>query len=598
MFIRTKIVCTIGPSVATLEKMIALIEAGMNVARLNLSHGSNQEHAHNIALLKQAREKAGQPLAIMVDTKGPEVRLGKLPGDAIAFQAGQRFALVAQAREADELSVDHPEVLSVLTRGKRVLFDDGYIIGHVVEAEAKRVVIEMENNGTLKSRKKVNIPGVELPLPAMTKADMEDLTFACKDEVDYVAASFIRSSHHVVLIKEFIARQGKPEILVIAKIETAAGVENFDSIMQVADGIMVARGDLGVELDISLVPKLQKEMIRKCYAACRPVVTATQMLESMITNPRPTRAEVSDVANAIYDSTSSIMLSAETATGKYPIETVQQMKRVAQETEADFNYQHFFTQHAKKYHDISSAVSLAAVETAYSAGAKAIFAFTTSGTTARLISRLRPQMPIIAVTPSEKHYQQLAFNWGVIPVLCPGCKSAKEAFSTATSFALRAGILSFGDAVVVTAGVPFGRKGTTNMMIVENIGDILVRGHKGSGPKVSGSVAFVLSAETISPSTLDKKLVVLAHCDNRFLPLLKQAAGLILQNSIGDTASEKYAAMVAKTYNLPLLTRADGALLALKEGEIVTLDPQRGLIFRGSEESVSCPVFSSDEIVR
>ena len=599
MFTRTKIVCTIGPSVATLDKMIELIEAGMNVARLNLSHGSNQEHSKNVALLKQARERTQKPLAIMVDTKGPEVRLGMLPAEGIPFEPRKRFALVGKAKAKEDLTVDHPEVLSILGVGMRVLFDDGYVIGQVVDASPDRVVIEMQNSGILKSRKKVNIPGVELPLPALTEEDIEDLKHACKDDVDIVAASFIRNAHHVVSIKEFLASQGKPEILVVAKIETAAGVENFDSIIQVADGIMVARGDLGVELDLALVPKLQKQMIRKCYSACKPVVTATQMLESMINNPRPTRAEVSDVANAIYDSTSSIMLSAETAAGKYPIETVRRMKEIAIETEADFDYALFFDQHShRQYHDISSAVSMAAVKTAYGANAKAIFAFTTSGTTARYISRFRPQMPIIAVTPNEKHYHQLSFNWGVIPVLAPGCKSAKEAFSAATSYALAHGVVSFGDAVVVTSGIPFGRKGTTNMMIVENIGEVVVRGHKGIGKKISGEVVFVLSPESVDPDQLNGKLIVIAHCDSRFLPVLKKAGGIILQNGIADTMSEKYASMVAKTFEIPLMSRSDGALSSLQEGEVVTLDPQRGIVFRGSDESTTCPVFSFDGKIR
>lgn len=599
MFIRTKIICTIGPAVSTLEKMIQLIEAGMNVARLNLSHGSPQEHSKNVALLKKAREKTGSPLAIMVDTKGPEVRIGKLPNDAISFEAKQRFALVAKSKKADELTIDHPQVLPILRVGTKVLFDDGYIIAQVVEADATRVIIEMQNSGVLKSHKKLNIPGVELPLPAMTEEDIQDLTAACKDDVDYVAASFVRNAQHVIEIKEFLASQGRPDILVIAKIETAAGVDHFDSIMQMADGIMVARGDLGVELDLALVPKLQKEMIRKCYSSCKPVVTATQMLESMITNPRPTRAEVSDVANAIYDSTSSIMLSAETATGKYPIETVERMKSIAFQTEADFNYSQFFEQHShRNHHDISSAVSLAAVKTGYSANAKAIVAFTTSGATARYISRLRPQMPIIAVTPSEKHYHQLAFNWGVIPVLCPGCQNGKEAFAAATHFALAKGLISFGDAVIVTAGYPFGRKGTTNMMSVENIGEVLVRGIKGLGSKITGAITIMLSPETSSPESVKNKLVVMAHCDTRFLPHLKNAAGIILQNGIADTGSEKYALMIARTYEIPILIRADGALLVLHEGETVTLDPHKGIIYRGSEDSAVSPIFSFDKTIK
>jgi pyruvate kinase len=595
-FTRTKIVCTIGPAVATYEKMLCLMEAGMNVARLNFSHGSFEEHRRNIANLKKARAALKRPMAIMIDIKGPEIRVGKVSGDALTVKPNQRFKLVpigAKPAAPDEIPMRPLEAFSALKEGMKVLFDDGNLISTVLEAKGDLAVIEMQNGGVLKSGKGINMPGAHLELPAVTEKDIEDLKFACEEDVDLVAASFIRSSHHVLSYKEFLAKEGKPDILVIAKIENGHGVENFDSIVQVADGIMIARGDLGVEVDLALVPKLQKMMIRKCYQACKPSITATQMLESMIVNPRPTRAEVSDVANAIYDSTSAIMLSGESAVGNYPIETVLRMKSIAQEAEADFPFRVFFEQHSQRdYHDLSSAVSMAAVKTAYSANAKAIFAFTASGTTARLVSRLRPQIPIIAVTANPKVYHQLASNWGVVPVHCPGCKSAKEAFAAATAAALEEKLISFGDIVIVTAGVPFGKKGTTNMMTVQSIGEVLVRGHKGFGPKITGKVAIVLSPEAKDPESLEGRIAVIAHCDPSFLPVLKSAAGVILQNYIGDAASEKYASLVAKTFEIPVMTRADGAMSLLQEGEEITLDPQRGLVYRGSEESPACPVFS------
>lgn len=582
-FTRTKIVCTIGPAVNTLEAMIELIGAGMNVARLNFSHGTHEEHAKNIANLKKARELTDRPLAILLDTKGPEIRLGKIPGDALPVQPGMRLRLSVKGG-SDPLSIPiHPiQVLETVSEGMKILFDDGYIVSQVITAGRSEALIEIQNAGVLKSGKGVNIPEANLNLPAMTEADIADLRFGCAQDVDIIAASFIRSSHHILAIKELIASEGKSDILVIAKIENKQGVENFDSIMQAADGIMVARGDLGVEMDLAFVPKLQKMMIRKCYLACKPVVTATQMLESMITNPRPTRAEVSDVANAIYDSTSAIMLSGETAVGKYPVETVRRMKSIVKEAEADFNYRLFFEQRSlHDYHDISSSVSLAAVKTAYSANARSIFAFTASGATARLVSRLRPEMPIIALTPHLKIYHQLSFNWGVIPVYSPNCTNTRDAIRAASNYAAKTGIISFGDVVVVTAGSPFGKKGSTNMMMVENIGEILVRGHKGFGPRIHGKVSIILSPEGRDPESLQGRLVVITHCDNTFLPVLKHAAGVILQNHIGDSASEKYAALVAKTFEISVITRADGAMAVLEEGEEVTLDPQKGLIYRG-----------------
>jgi pyruvate kinase len=594
MFTRTKIVCTIGPAVGSYEKILELIDAGMNVARLNFSHGTHEEHLKTIQFLKKARKAKNIPLAIMLDTHGPKIRVGKLPGGQITMKPGQKFKLVeSEAGKTDEIPLHPIEVIEGVAVGMKILFDDGYIVAQVIKKGDKEASVEILNDGVLKSGKGVHIPGAQISLPALTDEDVEDLKFGCKHDVDFVAASFIRSAHHVLTIKQLLAKEGKPDIQVIAKIESTQGIENFDSIVQVADGIMVARGDLGVEVDLALVPKLQKMMIRKCYQARKPAVTATQMLESMITNPRPTRAEVSDVANAIYDCTSLVMLSGETAVGKYPIETVKRMRGIVQEAESDFNYHAFFEAHSQRdYHDVSSAVSMAAVKTAYSANAKCIFAFTTSGQTARLVSRLKPSFPIIAVTPSEKVYHQLAFHWGVIPVLAEGCNNSKEAFSVASNYALAHGLISFGDVVVVTAGAPFGKKGTTNMMMVENIGEVLVRGHKGFGSKVTGQVIYVLAPEVYEPEELQGKLVIIPHCDSTFLPVLKRAAGVILQNYVGDTASEKYAALVAKTFEIPVMTRADGAMSILKEGDEVTLDPQKGLIYRGSEEAPACPILS------
>jgi pyruvate kinase len=589
MFTKTKIVCTIGPAVASYEKMVALMEAGMDVARLNFSHGTLEEHEKSIRFLKKAREATGRPVALMLDTQGPEIRLGKVHNDAIPIAPKQRLKLAAEGNGLDTIPLHPAEILDSLHKGTKVLFDDGYLIAEVVETGPHFIVIEMQNSGVLKTGKKMNIPGVHLSIPAMSPKDVLDLKFGCLHDVDFVAASFIRSARHVLSIKELLAKEGKPNILVIAKIESTEGIDQFDSIVQVADGIMIARGDLGVELDLALVPKLQKMMIRKCFQASKPSITATQMLESMITNPRPTRAEVSDVANAIYDATSCIMLSGETAVGKYPIETVQQMRRIACEAEGDFDYRAFFEKHSQRdYHDLSSAVAMATVKTAYGANAKAIFAFTATGATARLVSRLRPEMPIIAVTDNPSAYNQLALNWGVMPLLCPGCTNVKELFAVASAFALSRGLISFGDVVVVATGTHFGKKGATNTMMLESIGEVLVRGHKGVGPKVTGKVVILLAAEGCNPKHLKGKLVVIPHCDKSFLSVLQDAAGIILQNSIGDTASESFAATIAKTYNLSAITRADGAMSALEEGEEVTLDPAKGLVYRGTEEAAVC----------
>lgn len=581
---RTKIVCTMGPSVNSLEKIIELIEAGMNVARLNFSHGTKSDHEKVINYLKEAREKTGKPLAIMLDTKGPEIRLGVIREGEISLNAKDRWTLVRDYVEGDanRCTILPGSVLESVSIGTKVLFDDGYISSHVVEITEEGVTVEIDNGGKIRSGKGVNIPNVNLNLPAITEKDVDDIRFGCIHDIDIIAASFVRSAEHVLEIKRLLKDEKKSNILVLAKIENSEGVHNFDSIVQVADGIMIARGDLGVEIPLAEVPPLQKMMIRKSYLVGKPSITATQMLESMIHNPRPTRAEASDVANAIYDGTSAIMLSGETAIGKYPLEAVRVMMSIVIEAEKDFNYRTFFNLHAPLvYHDVPSALTLAAVKTAYSSRAQAIFAFTSSGSTARLLSRLRPEMPIIAMTHQEKCYHQMSLNWGVIPFLSDESETVDEAFEKISAFGLEKKYVSFGDLVIVTAGTPFGIPRTTNMMIVESIGDVLVRGFIGHGQKVHGNVILVFNPELTRPYFVKDQLIVLTQCDASYLPLLKEASGIILQNHIDDSISEQYVLEMAKQLDKPAIIRADGAYRNLKEGQLVTLDPEKALVYKG-----------------
>ena len=462
-----------GPSVNSYEQILALIDAGMNVARLNFSHSTQEDHLKTIELLKKARHERKTSLSIMLDTKGPEIRVGNLKGGSLKLEAGQRVFLVGASIEGDEKAIPVTPMLALdgVEEGMFILFDDGYILSKVVKKEKEGVVVEIQNAGLLKTHKGINIPQTQSKLPAMTEQDIADIAFGCKQDVDLIAASFIRSKEHILEIKDLLQKQGKSHILVIAKIENSLGVKNFDEILDVSDGIMVARGDLGVELPLEKVPQLQKMMIRKCLQKGKPSITATQMLESMIYNPRPTRAEVSDVANAIYDSTTCVMLSGETASGKYPIQTVQMMKSIIQETEKEFSYRDFFSHSITvDYNDISSSVALASVKTAYNLNAKAIFAFTTSGFTARLISQFRPEMPIFALSSNEQTYQQLSLYWGVIPINPSQSKNIEEAFAKTSSFALDHHLLKKGDCVIVAAGSPFGIKGSTNMMLIAQIG--------------------------------------------------------------------------------------------------------------------------------
>ena len=585
MHTKTKIICTIGPAVNDLEKMIALIDAGMNVARLNFSHGTHESHQHTIDLLKETRKQSNCPMAIMLDTKGPEIRVGDIKDSPLSVKAGDQLRLTKKKLIGSNglIPINPGHILKDLKLGTKILFNDGYISSRVSQEGEDEVTITVENSGSIKTHAGVNIPNTSLDLPAMTEQDVQDIKFACRNELDIVAASFIRNAEHVMAIKRLLASEGKYNTLVIAKIENSEGITNFDSILQVSDGIMIARGDLGVEVPLSQVPSLQKMMIRRCYQAGKPSVIATQMLESMINNPRPTRAEVSDVANAIYDSTTTVMLSGETAVGKYPIEAVRVMKSVIRETEADFDYTEFFARNSKLvFYDVPSAVTLSSVKTAYSSNAKAIFAFTNSGSTARLISRLRPNLPIIAMTPKEKNYHQLAFNWGVIPFFNPNCTGSRQAIEDTGRFALSKNIVQYGDLVVVTAGSPFGVSGTTNMMLVESIGDVLIRGFQGVGKRTYGKVSVVLAPNHNETYQAKDRLLVITKCDDSYLPLIKEAKGIILQNHIDDASSEKYATLVAKTLDIPLLLRADSACTILKEGQLVTLDPKRALVYHGA----------------
>lgn len=564
--------------------MTRLVEEGMSVARLNFSHGTHPEHQLMIERLKETREQTGAPLAIMVDTKGPEIRIGKIKAGEINLPPGHRWQLLPETIEGDEeaVTIRPGNILDNLTVGTRLLFDNGYIAASVIEKNAKGVVVQIQNGGPISSNKGVNIPNVDVDLPVLTEQDIRDIRFVCTQDVDLIAASFVRSADQVLQIKKLLAAEGRPDILVIAKIENHQGIKNFDSIVQAADGIMIARGDLGVEISLSQVPRYQKMMIRKCCLNGKPSITATQMLESMINHPRPTRAETSDVANAIYDSTSCVMLSGETAVGRFPLEVVNVMRSIIKESESDFDFQTFFQHHAAlTYNDVPSAVTLATVKTAYSSGASAIFAFTTTGSTSRLLSRLRPAMPIIAMTPNKKSYNQMALNWGIIPFFCEGSNTIEEAFKQTSAFALEHGLVSYGDLVVVTAGSTFGITGTTNMMIVENIGDVLIRGHGGIGDSIYGNVKLIHSPDEVEPYQARNAIIVLSECDERYIPHIRESLGIVLENSIDDAESEEFLLKKAEELKKPMISRADAAMRVLKEGALVTLEPSKALVYKG-----------------
>lgn len=582
---RTKIICTMGPAVNSVESMVQLIQNGMDVARLNFSHGTHEEHGATITMLKEARKRCSRPVGIMIDTKGPEIRTGSVKEGGIHVRPGSRLTLVKESVEGSDeaLTIRPAVVLDFLKVGTGVLIDNGYIQSRVVEVTPKGVVVEFENAGIILSSKGVNIPTIEVPLPTLTEKDVADIQFGCEGGAELIAASFIRNADNVLEIKRLLSKFKRPDMQVLAKIENTEGVHNFESILQVADGIMVARGDLGVEVPLSQVPRLQKMMIRKCNFFGKPVVTATQMLESMISNPRPTRAEVSDVANAIYDGSSAVMLSGETAVGSYPQETVAIMRSIISEAEQDFDYKSFFESHAKMtYHDIPSALTLAGVKTAYSLDAKAIFTFSRSGTTARLLSRLKPKMPVVALTTDEATYNQLALLWGVHPVLCENpCSSVDDAFHYASQCGLGLGIVSYGDLVVLTAGSPLWVPGTSNTILVDSIGDVLVRGSHGHGERVHGVVTLLPSVSWGKSQAVRGCIIVLSAFDESMIPLIREAAGVILQTAPDDTCSEPLLLEACQREGKTAITGVDGAFRVLREKQLITLDPFKAIVYKG-----------------
>ena len=476
MLRKTRIVCTLGPATDSLETLKIMLQSGMNVARLNFSHGSYEEHAARIALLRQAEKETGLDAALMLDTAGPEIRTGPVRDGKATIVDGQDFLLTTKAIEGDEagVSVSFDKLPASVRPGQHILLDDGLIRLETLSATADEIRCKVIYGGLLTNRRGVNVPGADLPFPVLTDKDHEDLRFGVEQGVDIVAASFVRNADDVRSIRARLDELGGRQFIV-AKIESIQGVERLEEILQLTDGVMVARGDLGVEVAVEELPMLQKEMIRRCNRIGKPVITATQMLESMIHNPRPTRAEASDVANAILDGTDAIMLSGETAAGLHPIESVVTMAKIAQQTEASRNWRQQndrrFNAQDDQIDPISDSVARAACMLAEKVEAKAILTSTQSGFTARHISRFRPEAPIIAATPTETVRRQLMLSWGVVPLNVPHRESTDELMAAALDAALQGGYVSAGDTVVITGGVPVGRSGATNLIKVHRVGE-------------------------------------------------------------------------------------------------------------------------------
>lgn len=471
---KTKMIFTVGPASETEEVVSKLIEAGMSASRHNFSHGDHPEHKTRMDLIKKLREKYNKPIAIILDTKGPEIRTHNFDGGKLELQKGAKFTVVCGEEvlgDATKCSITYTNLYKDVVPGNTILIDDG-LVGLTVEAvEGTDIHCTVANTGLVGSHKGVNVPNVSIKLPAMTDKDKSDLVFGCEQEVDAVAASFIRKADDVIAIRKVLQENGGSHIQIFSKIENQEGVDNIDEIIEASDGIMVARGDMGVEIPIELVPLTQKMIIGKCNKLGKPVITATQMLDSMIRNPRPTRAEASDIANAIFDGTDAIMLSGESANGSYPVEAAQTMARIAQAAEKQLNYKEILAKRKENsVKNIANAISLAASETASELNAAAIVTATQTGNTARMVAKYRSEAPVIAVTPKEKVARSLALSWGVSPIVAEKVESTDELIVKSVEAAKEYNYVKDGDLVVVAAGVPVQNTGSTNLLKVHVVG--------------------------------------------------------------------------------------------------------------------------------
>ncbi len=471
---KTKIICTLGPATDDVQVLEKMIYSGMNVARFNFSHGTYEDHEKRLNEVIKIREKMNMPVATLLDTKGPEIRLGDFENpDGAYVNPGDSFILTTEECIGNEkkCSINYDGLPDDVSVGTTILINDGLISMKVDSIENGEIACTVIDGGLLTNHKGVNVPGVELNMPYLSARDMSDLRFGAEHDFDFIAASFVRNATDVTILRNYIDAIGWKNVKIISKIENQQGVANIDEIIKVSDGIMVARGDMGVEIDYQRIPAIQKMLIHKCYNAGKIVVTATQMLESMINNPRPTRAEITDVANAIYDGTSAIMLSGESAVGKHPVEAVEAMTAIALTTEQDIDYikrfNNFYPQSGAK--DITAAISHATVTTAHDLNASAIITVTKSGTTARMISKYRPYTNIVGATVDKKVWRQLSLSWGVIPIMCQVKDNTDALFDHAVEVSLENGAVSKGDTVVITAGIPLGISGTTNMLKVHEI---------------------------------------------------------------------------------------------------------------------------------
>ena len=580
---KTKIICTLGPSTDKDGVLRELIANGMNVARFNFSHGSHEEHKGRLDLLKSLREELGKPVAALLDTKGPEIRLKDFKNGTEMLEAGQTFTLTTRDVEGTKeiCSITYKDLPQDVAPGGTIMLDDGLIKLQIQTVNDTDIVCTVLNNGKIKNKKGVNVPGVHLSMPYMSQRDKDDIIFGIEQGFDFIAASFVRTAQDVYDIRNLL-NEYDSNIRIIAKIENREGVNNIDSILSAADAVMVARGDLGVEIDFTELPGIQKSVIDRSFSFGKPIVTATQMLDSMMVNPRPTRAEISDVANAIYDGTSAIMLSGETAAGAYPVEALKTMSAIAERTENEVHYRdNRLVDAGNGQISVSDATAHAACLTAKDVNASAIVTVSESGNTARLLSKYRPAQPIIACVMNEQVQRQLAISWGITPLMMALAHSTDELIEMSTSLAKENGYLHDGELAVVTAGVPVGVSGTTNMIKIHMIGNCLATG-VGIGPEGSalanatGKACVCHNLDELRAKFKPGMVLVVPSTSNEMLSYVRDAAALVVE----EPGLNSHAAIAGKALLKPTIVGAAGATSHIRDGLMVAVDCAHGSVQR------------------
>lgn len=578
---KTKIVCTIGPASQSPEVLEQLIKNGMNVARLNFSHGSHEEHLEKIKTIKRIRRKLNVPLGLMLDTKGPEIRIGKFEEKEYFLKPDDIFTLTTRniVGNKDIVSVSYEGLPQDVEKGSIISVDDGLIQLEVIEIkDGTEILCRVQNNGVISNNKGVNLPGRVTNLPSITPKDVDDIKFGIENGIDMIAASFVRKKEDIYDIRKVLEDHGGEDILIISKIESQEGVDNADEIIEASDGIMVARGDLGVEIRTELIPLVQKEIIRKCNKAAKPVITATQMLDSMQRNPRPTRAETTDVANAIIDGTDCVMLSGETAAGKYPVEAVKTMRDICITTELsdDFEENIYQTEIDRKI-TTTNAISKSTCTIASQLRAKAIITCTASGNTAKAVSKFRPRTNIIACTIDEKVARRLSVSWGVYPIIVEKAHETDELIERAIVGALKENYVQEGDLTVLTAGIPLGVSGTSNLIKVHVIGDIIANGTGVGNKSVSAKVVVGSTKEELEGKFEDGDIIVAKYTDKDINEFMERSSGVIAEN--GGLTS--HTAVVAIHFGIPAILGVKNITNLLEDGDTITLDPLGGIIYKG-----------------